>query len=141
MKLRLISLGQTASQEPVTVQLPKPSLSICLTMLSTRPSFSALPCGNRLRWETFAATKSMADAFLQTATQAPQPMQAAASIESSAAVLGTGSALPSGVPPVFTETKPPAWMMRSKGLRSVTRSEEHTSELQSRQYLVCRLLL
>src|SRR3712207_7663325 len=26
-------------------------------------------------------------------------------------------------------------------LRSETRSEEHTSELQSRQYLVCRLLL
>src|SRR3712207_8032761 len=25
--------------------------------------------------------------------------------------------------------------------RTVTRSEEHTSELQSRQYLVCRLLL
>src|SRR3712207_9018288 len=27
------------------------------------------------------------------------------------------------------------------GLRSNNRSEEHTSELQSRQYLVCRLLL
>src|SRR3712207_8073040 len=27
------------------------------------------------------------------------------------------------------------------GLRRVRRSEEHTSELQSRQYLVCRLLL
>ncbi len=36
MKLRLISLGQMASQEPVTVQLPKSSLSICRTMLSTR---------------------------------------------------------------------------------------------------------
>src|SRR3712207_8833870 len=28
-----------------------------------------------------------------------------------------------------------------RGLRLATRSEEHTSELQSRQYLVCRLLL
>src|SRR3712207_4729442 len=28
-----------------------------------------------------------------------------------------------------------------KGWKEVTRSEEHTSELQSRQYLVCRLLL
>src|SRR3712207_8521357 len=28
-----------------------------------------------------------------------------------------------------------------QGLRSDPRSEEHTSELQSRQYLVCRLLL
>src|SRR3712207_8632088 len=27
------------------------------------------------------------------------------------------------------------------GLRNLQRSEEHTSELQSRQYLVCRLLL
>src|SRR3712207_7867712 len=27
------------------------------------------------------------------------------------------------------------------GLMRITRSEEHTSELQSRQYLVCRLLL
>src|SRR3712207_7236200 len=34
---------------------------------------------------------------------------------------------------------PPAW---STGRRtSAARSEEHTSELQSRQYLVCRLLL
>src|SRR3712207_8734693 len=28
-----------------------------------------------------------------------------------------------------------------RGLDTATRSEEHTSELQSRQYLVCRLLL
>ena len=31
---------------------------------------------------------------------------------------GTGIALPSGAPPVFTETNPPAWMMRSNALRS-----------------------
>src|SRR5947209_15454914 len=30
---------------------------------------------------------------------------------------------------------------RCKSLRATWRSEEHTSELQSRQYLVCRLLL
>src|SRR3712207_7705677 len=30
---------------------------------------------------------------------------------------------------------------REVGRRDVDRSEEHTSELQSRQYLVCRLLL
>src|SRR3712207_7175774 len=30
---------------------------------------------------------------------------------------------------------------RGRGARSASRSEEHTSELQSRQYLVCRLLL
>src|SRR3712207_7254167 len=32
-----------------------------------------------------------------------------------------------------------AWISRSR--LSAARSEEHTSELQSRQYLVCRLLL
>src|SRR3712207_7674084 len=31
--------------------------------------------------------------------------------------------------------------MRSENEEEVPRSEEHTSELQSRQYLVCRLLL
>src|SRR5258706_10307381 len=108
MKLRLISLGQTASQEPVTVQLPKPASSIFRTMLSARRSFSALPWGRRFRWETFALTKSIAEAFLHAATHAPQPMQAAASIERSEASFGTGVALPSGAPPVFTETKPPA---------------------------------
>src|SRR3712207_7488544 len=30
---------------------------------------------------------------------------------------------------------------RCRGVGKITRSEEHTSELQSRQYLVCRLLL
>src|SRR5438445_6408173 len=35
--------------------------------------------------------------------------------------------------------RPPA--RREVGHRSPARSEEHTSELQSRQYLVCRLLL
>src|SRR3712207_7182687 len=32
-------------------------------------------------------------------------------------------------------------LVRVRGERHVGRSEEHTSELQSRQYLVCRLLL
>ena len=64
----------------------------------------------------------MAEAFLHAATHAPQPMQAAASIAVSASVLAMGRALPSGAPPVLTETKPPAWMMRSNALRSVTKS-------------------
>src|SRR3712207_7696216 len=33
------------------------------------------------------------------------------------------------------------WDVDSIGLVEILRSEEHTSELQSRQYLVCRLLL
>src|SRR3712207_6858947 len=38
------------------------------------------------------------------------------------------------------QLKPLTRWMRDRGL-ALTRSEEHTSELQSRQYLVCRLLL
>src|SRR3712207_7664093 len=34
-----------------------------------------------------------------------------------------------------------SWAASRRYRMSVTRSEEHTSELQSRQYLVCRLLL
>ncbi len=36
--------------------------------------------------------------------------------------LGIGMLFPSWAPPVFTEMKPPAWMIRSKALRSTTRS-------------------
>src|SRR5262245_54113600 len=64
----------------------------------------------------------MAEAFLQAATQAPQPMQAAASIDESATVLGMGIAFPSDVPPVLTDTHPLAWMIRSKAVRLATRS-------------------
>src|SRR3712207_8154357 len=35
----------------------------------------------------------------------------------------------------------PVARAHAAGLREAARSEEHTSELQSRQYLVCRLLL
>src|SRR3712207_7696349 len=42
------------------------------------------------------------------------------------------------VPPEEVEQDP---VRRGEFERQVTRSEEHTSELQSRQYLVCRLLL
>jgi hypothetical protein len=50
-----------------------------------------------------AEVKRAAEAFLQAATQAPQPMQAAESIALSAAVLGTRMALPSWAPPTFTD--------------------------------------
>src|SRR5262245_38805916 len=105
---RVISFGQTASQDPMLVQLPKPSASILLTMLSTRWSCSTFPCGSRLRWETLAATKSIAEAFLQAATHAPHPMHWAAYIAFSASSFGIGIALQSGAPPVETEISPPA---------------------------------
>jgi hypothetical protein len=44
-----ISLGQVASQAPVLVQDPKPSLSICATILKTLVFLSGAPCGNNER--------------------------------------------------------------------------------------------
>src|SRR5947209_15563513 len=41
----------------------------------------------------------------------------------------------------FRRPPPRTWRRLSRDCRCRPRSEEHTSELQSRQYLVCRLLL
>src|SRR5438445_7315715 len=43
--------------------------------------------------------------------------------------------------PPISETKRTSGCRRSTHAATATTSEEHTSELQSRQYLVCRLLL
>jgi len=69
-----------------------------------------------------ALTNSEAEALGHAATQAPQPMHAAASMALSAAILGTGTALPSGAEPTLADTKPPFCWMRSKAVRSTTRS-------------------
>ena len=59
--------------------------------------------------ETLAPTHSIAEPFLHVATQAPQPIQAAASNALSASCFGIGVALASIVlPEVFTDTNPPA---------------------------------
>src|SRR3712207_7290845 len=65
------------------------------------------------------------------------------------APLGTVPARPYllALPPRATAPRPPQLpatprtARRTSGLLDHSRSEEHTSELQSRQYLVCRLLL
>ena len=44
-----ISLGQTASQAPVFVHAPKPSLSICVTTFNALVFLSGPPCGNNAR--------------------------------------------------------------------------------------------
>src|SRR3712207_8463738 len=46
-----------------------------------------------------------------------------------------------GVPPATMGIGPVPATAKALALADVKRSEEHTSELQSRQYLVCRLLL
>ena len=57
---------------------------------------SGWPCGRSARCDTLAPANSIAEAFGQAATQAPQPMQAAASIACSASGLGTGIAFAVG---------------------------------------------
>src|SRR3712207_6933535 len=54
---------------------------------------------------------------------------------------GAALGLPRAVGPRAAARVPVRRLQRQPGLRVRPRSEEHTSELQSRQYLVCRLLL
>src|SRR5206468_3596493 len=79
--------------------LPKPSASITCTIFRTRVTRSGFPWGIRDRCETFAAVKSMADAFGHAAAHAPQPMHAAASMERSASCFGIGIEFASGAEP------------------------------------------
>src|SRR5574344_2061160 len=91
-----IDFGHSAWQAPVLVQLPKPSSSIFATIALARRAPSTRPCGNFANDDTRAATNNIAEPFLQVAAQAPQPMQAAASILSSASAFAMGIALASG---------------------------------------------
>src|SRR3712207_8640547 len=54
---------------------------------------------------------------------------------------GTPTALPVTIGPPLGLEGGHAWQERTLRVPDAARSEEHTSELQSRQYLVCRLLL
>src|SRR5271166_869164 len=99
MKSWEISLGQAALHSYWFVHPPNPSPSIVLTIASTRLWRSGCPWGRSPRWDTLAATKSIALEFLHAATQAPHPMHWAASIARSATSLGTGAELASGAEP------------------------------------------
>src|SRR6056300_392337 len=102
-------LGHSTSQAPVLVQFPNPSRSIWCTISNTRSLASGCPCGSNENWLIFAEANNIAEEFLHVATQAPQPIQVAASKALSAFSLGTGIALASIVlPEVFTEINPPA---------------------------------
>src|SRR3712207_7640986 len=67
------------------------------------------------------------------ATSAAARRSSAGTITSRSARLSTATPTASAADPTRSRT--------SSGTASRARSEEHTSELQSRQYLVCRLLL
>src|SRR3712207_9556504 len=91
-------------------------MSICLFMLLF---FFFLMIRRPPRSTLFPYTTLFRSSSSMRCSQAPSSHAAACSAESN--LPGTG--------------------LFSKGLRFERRSEEHTSELQSRQYLVCRLLL
>src|SRR3954469_583969 len=76
--LSRISFGQVSAQAPILVQEPKPSLSCCATISSTRVLCSGCPCGNKAKCETFAAVNNIPEALGQAATQAPQEIHIAA---------------------------------------------------------------
>ena len=69
-----------------------------------------------------AATNKLAEAFGQTATHAPQPIQVAESNAQSASSLLTNCELASGAEPTDTEINPPDWIMRSNASRLTARS-------------------
>ena len=100
-----IPFGHSTSHAPVLEHAPKPSFSACFTIFKTRSLASTCPCGNKAYWETLADTNREAEAFLQAATHAPQPIQVAASKAASAFSFSIGIALASCVfPEVLTET-------------------------------------
>lgn len=119
---REISLGHSTSHDPVLVQFPNPSSSIISTIFLTLETRSTWPCGSKASCEIFAETKSIAEEFLQDATQAPHPIQAAASKAASASVFGIGIEFASTALPVFTDIYPPEATILSKADRSTTRS-------------------
>src|SRR5438445_3971153 len=53
----------------------------------------------------------------------------------------TGETPPSAMFSAVSTSRSPSSRWPPSSPRDISRSEEHTSELQSRQYLVCRLLL
>src|SRR3712207_6869075 len=70
----------------------------------------------------------------QKPAQAPEPPQASRPLRG-ASWAGIGAQAPTNPSTLHASHWPPQDVLQQ------TRSEEHTSELQSRQYLVCRLLL
>ena len=122
MTSMLIRFGQASSHSPCHEQLPNDSASICSTIPATLRLRSAWPGGRSPRWAIFAPVNNAAEALGQAATQAPHPIQAAASMAASALYFGTEDAFASGAAPVGAMIKPPAPIMRSKALRSTTRS-------------------
>ena len=108
-----IPFGHSASQAPVLVQLQillhheQLPFVVHVLCVPVRPEEVKQTVKLSLRGTTSRMH------FTQEATQAPQPIQAAASKASSAFTLAIGRLFASGALPVFTEMYPPACMIFS----------------------------
>lgn len=110
--------GHSTLQASVLVQFPKPSKSIWTTIFNTLSLRSTIPWGSLAKWLTFAAENSAALAFLQIATQAPHPIQAAALKAFSAIWCGIRIEFALGACPMSTEMYPQEATILSKAERS-----------------------
>src|SRR5207253_4641064 len=104
------------------------------SLLSSRPrAYRDLPSfPTRRSSDLFSTTTTMAGSTFISLTDRPLPPQKAQSPRPAPCSSTTITTAPSPTSP----TKPACPM-----IAGVSRSEEHTSELQSRGHLVCRLLL
>ena len=117
-----IPCGHSISQALVSEQFPKPSPSICFTIETARLGASNFPCGKSARCVILAPTNKAALAFLHVATQAPHPIQAAASKAASAVSYEIGILFASGAWPVEAPINPPEAIMESNAFRSIFKS-------------------
>src|SRR5690625_7303872 len=84
---------------------------------------------------------SLHDALPISDGMAPQATAHRSTMQGTTAQSTTAPRTPRGTPPSPVARQGPEVRTRPRRLRIRRRSEEHTSELQSRGHLVCRLLL
>src|SRR5690606_41897254 len=101
------------------------SFFICCVYLRGLHSFPTRRSSDLLPSKTLSTSSGSASSVSSTPTSEP-PMR-----------------LPTALPPACPEKPMPTFTLSHRSLSSsrAERSEEHTSELQSRENLVCRLLL
>src|SRR5690606_25249928 len=113
---------------------PKENAELITGRLGIARCFSAMVTGHEVK-----AAKPDPAIFLEAARRLGVPPSQCVVFEDSPA--GVTAAVRAGARCVALATSVPAEKLLAEGARLALRSEEHTSELQSRENLVCRLLL
>src|SRR2546422_4952182 len=115
----------------------------CSVMPCSRTDGPLAQCAPRLRGESNTGSCRTHTPFCTTASMA-QPTEQCVHTERLTSMLPLLSAAASALPIMLNgncEANAPAPAAMPERFRNARRSEEHTSELQSRLHLVCRLLL